>query len=233
MPHRIVHLLTCLTLFVSIKDSFQSPIEERLFEDLFKSRSKFSTLALPVGNVSERVKVTLGIAYNQIVDLDEKYQTFTSNIWMKLKWNDYKLKWNPEDYASIEVIRVNPEKLWIPDILPFNSADQRFDSQFPAKVLLSSKGDCTYILPQIVKTTCKFNSSSHSEHECVLKFGSWVYDGFKLQLELNKEPVEMTQYTPHPIWNLIDIKPKLNENFYPCCVEPYYEATFTAILKPY
>jgi len=232
MNRWVFHTLTCLILLVSIKDSFQSQIEERLFEDLLKSRSKFYILARPVANDSEPVKVSMGIAYNQITDLDEKQQTLTSNIWMKLSWNDYKFKWNPEDYAGIDAIRIIPEKLWLPDILPYNSADQRADPQFPAKVLVTNKGDCTYILPQIVKTICQFNSS-HPEHQCLLKFGSWVYDGFKLEHVLMADPVDLSQYTPHPIWNLVDLKAKLNRKYYPCCKEPYYDATFTATIKPY
>ena len=39
----------------------------------------------------------------QIVDLDEKNQILTSNIWLSLYWNDNSMQWNPSEYGGITV----------------------------------------------------------------------------------------------------------------------------------
>lgn len=35
-------------------------------------------------------------------------------------WNDYKLRWNPKDYAGVEFIRVPSSRIWKPDIVLYN-----------------------------------------------------------------------------------------------------------------
>ena len=35
-------------------------------------------------------------------------------------WLDYKLRWNPQQYAGIKVIRIPYQSVWRPDILLYN-----------------------------------------------------------------------------------------------------------------
>ncbi len=35
-------------------------------------------------------------------------------------WNDYSLKWNPEEYGNIQSIRLPSANIWTPDILLYN-----------------------------------------------------------------------------------------------------------------
>jgi hypothetical protein len=39
----------------------------------------------------------------QIVDLDEKNQILTSNIWLNLDWVDHSLMWNASEYGGVKV----------------------------------------------------------------------------------------------------------------------------------
>ena len=39
----------------------------------------------------------------QIIDLDEKNQILTSNVWLDLKWKDAYMMWNISDYNNITV----------------------------------------------------------------------------------------------------------------------------------
>jgi nicotinic acetylcholine receptor len=43
-----------------------------------------------------------------------------TNVWLTLKWHDYHMQWDPQDYGGIESIRVPPDKVWLPDIVLFN-----------------------------------------------------------------------------------------------------------------
>ena len=43
-----------------------------------------------------------------------------TNVWLTMKWYDYQLRWNPEDYGKIRTIRVPPDKVWLPDVVLFN-----------------------------------------------------------------------------------------------------------------
>ena len=39
----------------------------------------------------------------QIIDLDEKNQILTSNVWLDLSWKDAYMMWNISDYNNITV----------------------------------------------------------------------------------------------------------------------------------
>ena len=41
----------------------------------------------------------------QIVDLDEKNQILTSNIWLNIDWEDYSMLWNSTEYNGVEDVR--------------------------------------------------------------------------------------------------------------------------------
>ncbi|KAK6048820.1 hypothetical protein COOONC_13675 [Cooperia oncophora] len=37
-----------------------------------------------------------------------------------MKWNDFQLRWQPEDYGNITNLHVPPDRVWLPDIVLFN-----------------------------------------------------------------------------------------------------------------
>uniref|UniRef100_A0A8W7PTM9 Neurotransmitter-gated ion-channel transmembrane domain-containing protein n=1 Tax=Anopheles coluzzii TaxID=1518534 RepID=A0A8W7PTM9_ANOCL len=37
------------------------------------------------------------------------------------EWNDYKLKWNPDDYGGVDTLHVPSEHIWLPDIVLYNN----------------------------------------------------------------------------------------------------------------
>lgn len=43
-----------------------------------------------------------------------------SGFFVLKEWIDVKLKWNPDDYGGIKVIRVPSDSLWTPDIVLFD-----------------------------------------------------------------------------------------------------------------
>uniref|UniRef100_A0A336KSR6 CSON014828 protein n=1 Tax=Culicoides sonorensis TaxID=179676 RepID=A0A336KSR6_CULSO len=43
-----------------------------------------------------------------------KNHTLSNNC--RIEWNDYKLKWNPDDYGGVDTLHVPSEHIWLPDI---------------------------------------------------------------------------------------------------------------------
>lgn len=39
------------------------------------------------------------------------------------EWNDYKLKWNPDEYGGVDTLHVPSEHIWLPDIVLYNKYD--------------------------------------------------------------------------------------------------------------
>ena len=58
--------------------------ERMLLEDLL---AYYNKLERPVANESEAVVLTFGLTLQQIIDVDEKNQILTTNVWLNLVRN--------------------------------------------------------------------------------------------------------------------------------------------------
>ncbi|CAL8269809.1 unnamed protein product, partial [Gadus morhua 'NCC'] len=88
--------------------------EGTLLKNLFKGYQKW---VRPVLHANDTITVRFGLKISQLVDVDEKNQLMTTNVWLWQEWVDVKLRWNPDDYGGVTTIRVPSESLWLPDIV--------------------------------------------------------------------------------------------------------------------
>ncbi|KAG1653496.1 Acetylcholine receptor subunit alpha-like [Nymphon striatum] len=104
-------------------------------------------------------------------------------------WHDYKLQWEPNEYGGVDSIHVPSEQIWRPDIVLYNNADGNFEVTLATKALLSSKGHIEWKPPAIYKSSCEINVEyfPFDEQTCLMKFGSWTYNGNKTLRILGKE----------------------------------------------
>ncbi|XP_063076176.1 neuronal acetylcholine receptor subunit alpha-7 isoform X2 [Engraulis encrasicolus] len=213
---------------VCITGTWQGEYQRKLYSDLL---SNYNHLERPVQNDSAAIEVRLGITLLQIIDVDEKNQVLITNAWLELSWTDAYLKWNPADYPGVDNLRFPSNKIWVPDILLYNSADERFDATFHTNVLVSDTGACQYIPPGILKSTCYIDVRwfPFDVQKCDLKFGSWTYSGWLLNLQLGS--VDISNYIPNGEWDLVGVPAKRNERIYDCCAEPYPDVTFTVTMR--
>jgi len=69
---------------------------------------------------------------------------------------------------------------------------------------------------------------------CNLKFGSWTYDGFMLDISFydNSSEVDISDYVISNEWELLDQPGVRNVRYYSCCGDhPYPDLTFTLRLR--
>ena len=66
-----------------------------------------------------------------------------------------------------------------------------------------------------------------------MKFGSWTYDGFKLDVDFydGLSSIDTTDYIESNEWGLVAHPAVKNTKYYPCCKEPYPDLTFILKLK--
>ncbi|XP_075591814.1 neuronal acetylcholine receptor subunit alpha-7 isoform X3 [Dermatophagoides farinae] len=202
--------------------------ERRLLNDLL---SNYNVLERPVANESEILDVYFSLTLQQIIDVDEKNQNIITNMWLRLEWNDSNLRWSPNDYGGITDLRISPDKVWRPDILLYNSADEKFDGTYHSNVVVNHNGSCLYIPPGIFKSTCKIDITwfPFDDQFCDIKFGSWTYYGSAMDLRFLNDSSngDISPYIPNGEWVLLGVPGLRNVQSYECCPEQYIDITYT------
>ncbi|XP_061502411.1 neuronal acetylcholine receptor subunit alpha-7 isoform X5 [Anopheles gambiae] len=211
-----LYLIVLCLLVIYIKDSLQGPHEKRLLNNLLAT---YNTLERPVANESDPLEVKFGLTLQQIIDVE---------------WNDYNLRWNDSEYGGVRDLRITPNKLWKPDVLMYNSADEGFDGTYHTNIVVKNNGSCLYVPPGIFKSTCKIDITwfPFDDQHCEMKFGSWTYDGNQLDLILNSDDGgDLSDFITNGEWYLIGMPGKKNTITYQCCPEPYVDITFTIQIR--
>ncbi|CEF66119.1 Nicotinic acetylcholine receptor family and Neurotransmitter-gated ion-channel transmembrane domain and Neurotransmitter-gated ion-channel family and Neurotransmitter-gated ion-channel ligand-binding domain and Nicotinic acetylcholine-gated receptor, transmembrane domain-containing protein [Strongyloides ratti] len=201
--------------------------ESDLYRDLL---ANYSSMVRPVRSNGEKLKVSMKVYLQQIVNLDEKNQVIEINAWLKYKWNDYRLKWNPTMYEGITSIRLPSTEnlIWTPDILLYNSADKSFDSTYKSNLVVYYNGEINWIPPGIFRASCviRIHWYPFDYQSCFLKFGSWTYHGYALDLQIDTDPgeepgMDLSTYIPSSEWVLESAPAVRQEIFFSCCPQPY------------
>ncbi|EYC36205.1 hypothetical protein Y032_0922g3053 [Ancylostoma ceylanicum] len=132
--------------------SMMTDAEDRLMVDLFRG---YNSLVQPVRNKTELpmiIKIAMQLVL--LINVDEKEQVMHTNVWLTLKWHDFQMQWEPNDYDGITQIRVAPDKIWLPDIVLFNNADGNYEVSFMCNVLIHHSGEVLWVPPAIYKSSC-------------------------------------------------------------------------------
>ncbi|KAM9507648.1 neuronal acetylcholine receptor subunit beta-3 isoform 2-T2 [Guaruba guarouba] len=204
--------MLCLALFVlclthSDVAAFSSVAEneDALLKHLFQGYQKW---VRPVENSNDTIKVLFGLKISQLVDVDEKNQLMTTNVWLKQEWIDHKLSWNPEEYGGITAIRVPSESLWLPDIVLFENADGRFEGSLMTKAIVKYNGLVIWTPPASYKSSCTMDVTffPFDRQNCSMKFGSWTYDGNMVDLILVDENVDRKDFFDNGEWEILNAK---------------------------
>uniref|UniRef100_A0A3B4AYF6 Uncharacterized protein n=1 Tax=Periophthalmus magnuspinnatus TaxID=409849 RepID=A0A3B4AYF6_9GOBI len=207
-----------------------SHAEDELFKTLFAGYNKWSR---PVPNISDVVIVKFGLSIAQLIDVDEKNQMMTTNVWLKQEWNDYKLRWRPSDYDNVTSIRVPSELIWVPDIVLYNNADGEFAVTHMTKAHLFYTGKVRWVPPAIYKSSCSIDVTffPFDQQNCKMKFGSWTYDKAKIDLEKIENTVDLNNYWESGEWAIINAVGTYNTKKYDCCHEIYPDITYFFIIR--
>ena len=106
----------------------------------------------------------------------------TTNLWVEQFWFDHKLVWEPEEFGGVDMLHVPSTHIWLPDIVLYNNADGNFEVTLATKATLFHTGLVEWKPPAIYHSSCEMDVEyfPFDEQTCVMKFGSWTYDGFQV-----------------------------------------------------
>ncbi|NP_001297421.1 neuronal acetylcholine receptor subunit alpha-10-like precursor [Aplysia californica] len=204
--------------------------ETRLIDAIM---TDYNPAARPVYNASHTVIVKFGITLTQISDMDEVNQVLTINVWLEQEWIDERLTWDPKDYNNLKILRIPCEKLWLPDIVLYNSADDYTSGYMKSKAMVEYTGNVFWPPPAKFRSSCKIDITyfPFDDQKCELKFGSWTYDGFQVDITNRSDSVDLQNYVYSGEWELIDVRIRRHVVTYACCIEPYPDVRFTIVIR--
>ncbi|XP_054257885.1 neuronal acetylcholine receptor subunit alpha-7-like [Macrosteles quadrilineatus] len=196
--------------------------------------SNYDASVRPVENSSIPLKVIFGISLHHIIDVDEKNQILTTNCWLTQIWEDHHLKWNASDFAGIKVIRVPYNRVWKPDTILYNNADSQYSSAvINTNVIVSSNGEVVWLSHGIYRSSCDIDVEyfPFDIQSCNMKWASWTYDGYQLDLVKQTEEGDVSNYQANGEFDLVSFEPVKHVEFYSCCPEPYPDITYVIRLR--
>ncbi|CAH0588173.1 unnamed protein product [Chrysodeixis includens] len=232
-------ILTYARNCLGVKLLEANPDVKRLYDDLL---SNYNRLIRPVTNVSDILTVRLGLKLSQLMEVNLKNQVMTTNLWVEQKWFDYKLQWNPDDYGGVEMLYVPSEHIWLPDIVLYNNWDGNYEVTLMTKATLKYTGEVNWKPPAIYKSSCEINVEyfPFDEQTCFMKFGSWTYNGAQVDLKhMDQSPgsslvhvgIDLSEFYLSVEWDILEVPATRNEEYYPCCSEPFSDITFKLTMR--
>merc|ERR1712203_535710 len=146
------------------------------------------------------------------------------------------------DYGGVKHLHVPSQDIWLPDIVLYNNADGNYEVTIMTKAILNWNGKVNWNPPAIYKSYCGIDVEffPFDEQECWMKFGSWTYDGFMLDLRhMNQLPtndsigiaMDLRDFYISTEWDVMLVPAIRNEKYYPCCEEPYPDIIFYVHLR--
>ncbi|XP_030402869.1 acetylcholine receptor subunit epsilon isoform X3 [Gopherus evgoodei] len=143
------------------------------------------------GNEELRLYEKLFANYDKNTRPNEKEETLTTNVWLKIEWVDYRLNYSNSEFEGIRSLRVPSDMVWLPDIVLENNIDGQFEIAYYANVLVYPGGAMYWLPPAIYRSTCAIEVTyfPFDWQNCSLVFQSQTYSAneVELQLSINEE----------------------------------------------
>eukprot|EP00088_Acartia_fossae_P035459 TRINITY_DN36537_c0_g1_i1.p1 TRINITY_DN36537_c0_g1~~TRINITY_DN36537_c0_g1_i1.p1 ORF type:complete len:258 (-),score=30.04 TRINITY_DN36537_c0_g1_i1:60-833(-) len=236
MMPKIVPLFVILFVNCRADNSAISQLRQAVFFGYDKN-------VLPLrSNGSDFIPIDVSLALApKWVDMDSQ-GILTIIFWLRLKWNDPRLTWDPEDHSDMSTLRITPNELWKPDIALFNkqdlnngilAADQRSSS---VNAHVNSNGDILWIPPVSHKVLCEglsYDNWPWGVQECSLEFGSWSYnaDQYDLDFYEGKDSMDLGEFGKYNQFQILRQSAERVVKTYECCPEPYVNLKFNFSLQ--
>ncbi|CAF4804356.1 unnamed protein product [Rotaria sp. Silwood1] len=192
------------------------PDQRRLLKYLLTDNG-YNPIERPVQNDSHTLSVIINLALQHIIDFDGKNEAIVISGWMTMMWNDYSLKWKPEEFGNIETLRIPSTQIWTPDILLYNSADEKFDPTMKVNAVVQHNGDILYVPPVLFKSICSFDIAG--------------FPFVRINLTAESSKGQLDAYVKSAEWDLEDFSATNNRTKYDCCPNVYPYVLYTIQIR--
>merc|ERR1712215_63538 len=193
----------------------------RLHDDLFDDRA-YNKEVIPLPSSGGPLNMELGLSLTRLYVDSDSWDTIgllTATGWLRMRWTDFRLAWDPKDYAGTELIWVTSSKIWTPDIELYNSMDFTSNSYHQTmirnnfKAIIYHNGTVLHIPGTEIQAICdEFDPTlpDNSAQKCNIKLGSWTVDeshlnitSFHYQPEEEHDFLDLTEMMKQSPWVVI------------------------------
>eukprot|EP00794_Sanderia_malayensis_P015760 gene15760-17349_t len=214
-------------------------LEEKLQTHLFKN---YARDVHPIGsqNSSDKgISVIFDVQVIRILQVNERHQFIQVYLWVNQYWTNKRLGWDLKEFPGVTSIYVQPEKVWVPDIVLYNSVDGNGQysgglNVYKHKVRMDHSGKMSWLNPVVFKSICEIDVSyfPFDDQKCKLKFGSWAHDASRIQMNSPSTTSSANSYyVENGEWHLLSITTKENIKNYQCCKNPFADVTVTMKIR--
>ncbi|XP_051996098.1 5-hydroxytryptamine receptor 3A-like [Xyrauchen texanus] len=96
--------------------------------------------------------VYVGLYVSSITDVNEKAQSFSTQVRIYTVWNDEFYSWNYENYCGIRTVSARKDQIWTPDLNIIESIKTEYASMESQHTLMTDKG-IVFLLDALSLTT--------------------------------------------------------------------------------
>ncbi|XP_038063887.1 acetylcholine receptor subunit beta-like [Patiria miniata] len=137
--NRVISVLLVLVHAIAAVGAVPWNDEARLVSDLW-ANAGYDAETRPVRNASETVQVALRVDVFSILNIDSKEQVITMASAFNMKWQDDRLKWDPDVYNGLEYLSVAAGKTWYPKLIVMNALEETRLITDDTEIFVTSEG---------------------------------------------------------------------------------------------
>lgn len=100
-------------------------------------------------------------------------------------------------------------------------------------VSLSSTGDVKWLFPTVIQSRCSVDMGlfPFDTQRCDHEFGSWSYDGEKIDLYPQEDVGDASNYMDNGEWELVGLPSYRKVEIYKCCPVPFPSIIYSYVLR--
>lgn len=146
------------------------------------------------------------------------------HCWMIWEWTDEHLQWKPSNYGGLDVLHVDSDEIWVPEISQFaSSSDWEVELRMPnGRCTVKPTGMVSCVPSTVYFTLCTLDLTywPYDQVNCSLRLGAWMQTGEEINLTTLQDNVDLLSYKPNREWNLLSATARKHLDDY------RYNATF-------
>ncbi|XP_780864.3 neuronal acetylcholine receptor subunit beta-2 [Strongylocentrotus purpuratus] len=186
----------------------------KLRSDLF-SNGRYDKSIRPVRNISQTTLVEMQFFVAQVLDVDERSETFKINAWLTMRWHDDYLVWEPTRYNNVKNFKITRDDVWMPDLWLYNNAGSRYED-YAAHSICSvyHTGKVVWQSPTIIKTHCTMDVTNFpfDVQTCTVTFGPWQHGANEIMLNGTGSADKYLRSSSE--WEITSFRAKANQEPY-------------------